>query len=87
MYYSSRPNKDGKVRKLCRKRSRSLKSWFEGREEPVQESYILLPNSKTKLESEDRIGKSFSNIDYTKYFPSEEREPHCTLLQPRSENY
>jgi len=47
------------VRKLCRKRSRSLKSWFEGREEPVQESYILLPNSKTNLESEDKIGKSF----------------------------
>ena len=55
----SRPDKDGKVRKLCRKRSRSLKSWFEGREEPVQESYILLPKSKNNLESEDKIGKSF----------------------------
>ena len=43
----NKPDKEGKVRKLCRKKSRSWKSWFEGRES-AEESYALLNTDKEK---------------------------------------
>ena len=38
----NRPFKDGRERKLCRKKSRSWKSWFEGKTDKEQ-CHALLP--------------------------------------------
>ena len=71
----NKPDKEGKVRKLCRKKSRSWKSWFEGRES-AEESYALLNTDKEKsVGTEDvirhanntgNIGSSIQGFPFSK---------------------
>ena len=48
---------DGRERKLCRKKSRSWKSWFEGKtDKNIEQSHALLPlvNNEQKGHLEQR---------------------------------
>ena len=56
----NKPDKKGKVRKLCRKQSRSLKSWFEGRE-IAEESYALLTTDKEKFAAAENVNRHANN--------------------------
>ena len=57
----NKPDKEGKVRKLCRKKSRSWKSWFEGRES-AEESYALLTTDKEKSAAAENVNRHANNI-------------------------
>ena len=62
----NKPDKEGKVRKLCRKKSRSWKSWFEGRES-AEESYALLTTDKEKSAAAENVNRHANNIGKVVY--------------------
>ena len=58
--------KDGRERKLCRKKSRSWKSWFEGKTDRNEQCHALLPlinnDDEEKGHSEQRKHRRKSKL-------------------------